>query len=137
MYFVLLAFEKITGFDKKIKNKLIRRLYILFFVQMGWVVFRAANLGQAVAYIKTMLNMGAEIPMIDYYAIRYFGEHRTFFLFAFICSVPVGKWIAKVLKNRSTAIVQIGYAMVYMVLFFLAVSYIVKGTYNPFIYFNF
>ncbi len=49
MYFVLLVIEKLTGWEKKYPDKMIvlRRIYTLFFVLMGWVLFRADSITDA------------------------------------------------------------------------------------------
>ncbi|MGN1132703.1 MAG: MBOAT family O-acyltransferase, partial [Ruminococcus sp.] len=60
MYFVLLTIEKLIGWEKKYpdKMKILRRIYTLFFVIMGWVLFRADSIGDAGAYFATMFGGG-------------------------------------------------------------------------------
>ena len=63
MYFVLLTFEKLTGFEKR-KSKpfmVFRWFYTMFFVIMGWVVFRSNSLTDAFVYMKSMFGLNGNV----------------------------------------------------------------------------
>ncbi len=135
MYFVLLTIEKLTGFEKKHPNRLVflKRIYTLFFVVMGWVLFRADSITDAVSYMGTMFG-GGELYNSDtvFYAVNY----ALYFVVAVLVSTPIFKNISK--KVSGTNPVAIAVSSVGLILLLLvSVSYIVKGAYNPFIYFNF
>lgn len=66
MYFILIALEKLTRFEKKLG--VLGHVYSMFFVVIGWVIFRAENIGQAVQYIATMLDFsggGTNLPTLQ------------------------------------------------------------------------
>ena len=136
LYFVLLIFEKLTDFDHKVKIGFIKHFYTLLFVVVGWVIFRAADIGQAAHYLKTMFAMNPN-RFFDENTIFYLGENKFFLLFAFLFSMPITKWISQRIKLKENTILAVLYQVTYMVLFIISVSYITKGSYNPFIYFNF
>ncbi len=132
IYFVLITLEKLTGFAEKLKG--FGTVYTLFFVVMGWVLFRAESLSSAIAYMKDMFGFGSMGLMCDK-VIFYLSENKFEFIFAILFCVPVVKYIPEKIKNSKTA--NIVYPVVLMSLFVFAISCIVKGSYNPFIYFNF
>lgn len=137
MYFVLLVFEKTVDLNKLLKNDIIKRIYTLLFVQIGWVIFRATDIRQAVGYIRTMFNINTQLPLFDNNTLLYFNENKIFFLLALIFSMPVVRWIAGKLKYKKSYSIEVINVLTYVLIFLLSASYIVKGSYNPFIYFNF
>ncbi len=135
MYFVLIAVEKLIGWEKKNPNKMgvLKHIYTLFFVVMGWVLFRAESLTDAISYIGTMFGGGELInDSTIYYALNYI----VYFVFAILISTPIFKKISEKV-NGNNPVIAIITAIGLFVLLIISVSYIVKGAYNPFIYFNF
>ncbi len=133
MYFLLIVIEKLTGLHKMQKAKTVRYVYTIFFVVIGWVIFRSESIKNAVAYIGAML--GSSDQVIDNSALFYLKENIVCFIISTLCSTPVIKHLYKKCLNT-----KLGEVLVYIVLiliFLLCVTYIVKGAYNPFIYFNF
>ena len=132
MYFALITIEKLT----KIGNKIGRfgHIYTLFFVIIGWVFFRAESLGLAIDYLKALTGINSN-GIIDNKAIMYFSENKYFYLFAIIFSMPVTEWIKD--KFPKSKMLDFLYPVVMIFFFVTSVSYIIKGAYNPFIYFNF
>ena len=136
MYFILLAVEKMTAIPKKqSKNRLyIWRLYTLFFVLVGWVVFRADTIGDAVCYLQHMVGIRSE-GFIDAVFMRYLSEYVVFLIAAVLFSVPIVPLIRK--KCSKKLLLDILYVVGLSLLFLIAFSGIVSNAYNPFIYFNF
>ena len=135
MYFVLLVIEKLTGWEKKYPDKMIvlRRIYTLFFVLMGWVLFRADSITDAWSYICTMFGNGTLInDSTIYYAMNYF----VYFLIAILVSTPIFKNLSLKVKGTNPVAYVVS-SVGLLALLVVSVSYIVKGAYNPFIYFNF
>ncbi len=131
MYFVLIMLEKLTGFDKKLG--LFSRIYTLLFVVMGWVIFRAANMGAAFEYIKAMFGLGNNA--FDLEAVFALWNNRAFFAAAILFSMPIAPWLASRFGEKKWA--ALIYPVALGIAFVFAVSLIIKGAYNPFIYFNF
>jgi D-alanyl-lipoteichoic acid acyltransferase DltB (MBOAT superfamily) len=123
MFFFLITLEKLTGFLKK--SGLLGNIYTMLFVIIGWVIFRSNNLEQAWMYIRSMF--GASLTEMISEADAFWLKNTLFFyvigiLFAF----PIVKKIPHVVRVVG---IIIGYI--------LSVSYMIKGSYNPFIYYNF
>ncbi|WP_368246072.1 MBOAT family protein, partial [Clostridium paraputrificum] len=135
MYFVLISIEKLIGFEKKF-NKLsfIKHIYTMFFVILGWVIFRSSNITEAFSYMGKMFGVRAS-GIFDAYFYLNIVENIIFIIVATIFSAPIYKIIKKKVKeNKFIAPI---YVMGMLILFIVAISYILKGAYNPFIYFNF
>lgn len=135
MYFVLLTIEKLIGWEKKHPDKfnILKHIYTLFFVIMGWVLFRADSLTDAANYIATMFGNGQLVDNTTvYYAINYV----VYFIIAILVSTPIFKIISKKVNGKNPAIMVLS-TLGLFALMVVSVSYIVKGAYNPFIYFNF
>ncbi len=136
MYFVLITVEKLTDFENKFKKiTWLKNIYTMAFVLFGWVIFRSQNLGAAVEYFKAMFGLAGN-TLIDGVFQRYFSQYFIFFVLSAVFSTPAAVIIRKKIGNRST-IADLLYVFAIMVFLVVAVSYLIKGSYNPFIYFNF
>jgi len=135
MYFVLLLFEKIINFEKRTqKIKIVSHIYTLFFVLIGWVLFRSDNINYAITYIKSMFGLNAN-DIIDNVAIIYLQEFYIYFILGFVCSIPWMNIVSEKFKNSK--IFKLSYFISIIIIFILSISYINENGYNPFIYFNF
>lgn len=135
LYFVLLTFEKLTGIAKKDRLRVLRHLYTMFFVVMGWVLFRSDTIGGALSYMKTMF-FGGTAGVMDGDAYYYICEYAVTFVLCIIASLPV-KTLVDRLAGKTAVWVERLSAVWYVALFVVSLSYIAKSSYNPFIYFNF
>jgi alginate O-acetyltransferase complex protein AlgI len=101
---------------------------------IGWVVFRSETLTQAVGYLQMMFGF-ADAPLIDPVGWIYFKETFYYWLPAVIFAMPVADYVYR--RYSGSKILTCCYPVAYTVLLLLCICYMVKGTYNPFIYFNF
>ena len=143
MYFVLIAFEKLSGYPEKFKTALGKALYrafTLLCVVGGWVVFRAVGGAAALAYGKSMLGLFGN-PMTCDFVILTFREYWLFLLLALLFSTALPSKFADRLGNAESKKVSFTFNTLHVLLlvfcFFWAVSFIILDAYNPFIYFNF
>ena len=137
---VILIIEKFTGLGNFMsKSKVIGHVYTLFLVLISWVLFRADSIKEALTYIGHMFGAHG-IAMTNDLTHLYLIEHINILIIGLLTALPFSK-IAKVkyaTLNSSMQNVVKGISMILLIiLFFVSVSYLVKGTYNPFIYFNF
>lgn len=136
MYFVLLVFEKYTGFvdcGGRMGDHL-KRIYMLFFIVMGWILFRADDLTSAASYYKACFGATAQGAIDDAF-IEYFRQYVFYIGAGAVFSTPVARWVKG--KLNPNAFTDILYAACLGALFIASISFLVKGSYNPFIYFNF
>ena len=114
------------------------KLYTLLIVNIGWVLFRAPDLGSAWQFLVTMFGGNAKGQP---------GFTTSWFLDGWMITVSVIGILAasqlpqlvsaKLLKKIPENTVRIGKYIILLGMFFLSVVQIVSGTYNPFIYFQF
>ncbi len=156
-YFVLLSCEKISGYARKAQDGkswiILGHFYLIFVTLCGWVLFRSPSLSQALDYYKVMFGVNSNI-LIDDITILYLSENYVYFIFAAFFFMPIAGHVnqvidhirdanseALVLYARSATVLErvssVTYPIMMFGLFIISLSYIVRGTYNPFIYFNF
>lgn len=139
-YFVIQFAENFFHYMDKMKYKWQRHLYTLLVVNFGWVLFRADNLYQAGIFIMNMFGTNAN-GFFSSQAMMFIREYWAFILAAVIFSAPVAREMNEYLYENSNKVISritnIGYPIVVSILFIVSVSYIMSGSYNPFIYFNF
>ncbi len=133
LYFVLITIEKLTNFEKRFDNKykILRNIYTMLLVILGWVIFRAENMQYACQYI---LRMFTPVNLIDYKFIEFVIENLVVFIIAIILSTPLIKRLTDNKKIFNNVVLK---NSILFIILILSVSYIAKGVYNPFIYFNF
>lgn len=132
LYFVLLTFEKLTGLNKK--QFWFGHIYTMFFVILGWVLFRAPNLGSAFAYMKAMFGIGAKGVMSST-ALAYVAQNWMYYVMAVLGCFPLLTTMDK--KFGKSRIWNAAYTIGVLVVLIVSVSFICNNAYNPFIYFNF
>lgn len=133
-YFVLLAIEKSLGWDKHRPARW-RALPTFLLVNFGWVLFRADSLGAAVRFIAAMLGLtdGGLWSAAATAALR---DYKVFFVLAVLFSAPIAGWLSR-RRFTKTAPACLLYIVGLLVVVMIAFTYLAKGAYNPFIYFNF
>ncbi len=137
-YFLLLALEKFCGLGRGWPQWL-GRAYTLLAVNFAWVVFRAPDLPAAGAYLAAMFRFGGGTPDAGFYLAEYSVILALSALFSVPLAPAAGRWLTKRGEARPAlgAAVDVGYAVLLLGVFLASASFLVKGTYNPFIYFNF
>ena len=131
-HFLLLIFEKQTGFAEKIGR--FSHVYALLAIIFGWVIFRSANIGQAVSYIGMMLGIGST-GAIDSSFMYYLSGSWVVFVYAVLLSAPVAPWVIRKISRFSWG--RNVESLAGAAIFVLAVLKCISSSYNPFIYFNF
>lgn len=132
MYFALLTTEKLTGLHKK--NRWWGHIYTLFFVMIGWVIFRSEGMGKALTYIGALFGAGAK-GLTDSAAAAYLKQYGIYYAMAVIGCFPLLPMMEK--RWNGSAVYKGIYILGVLAAFVLSVSFIMNQSYNPFIYFNF
>ena len=140
MYFgLILLIEKV--FLLKVLDetpKIINRIYVLFIVLISFIIFSNENLKICAEYIKGLFvsNNGLITNVSRYYLNSYL----VMFIIGIIGSTPFMKNIVLKIKNKNeklNSLVNVLEIVTVMVLFVVSVSYIIDGSFNPFLYFRF
>lgn len=128
LYFVVLTAERLTGLGRKRKlPPVLDHIYTMLVVIVGMAIFMSPSLSVAMQYLKMMFGMGAA-GIADHTSLFYLKDNWIFFLLSVLFVTPVGKKLEKV-----SWLYQILLGLVLL----LAIVYILKGNYSPFIYFSF
>lgn len=126
-YFVILLIERL--FLKKLfldRSVFFSRIYTLIIVMLGWVLFAAPSLSEAVVYISRMFTINPGTDFIEYYYTYWY-----IFVLAVIFATPFpSRWYRKHRKNPISFIFL-------LTVFFVSVGLLVDSVYNPFLYFRF
>lgn len=128
---------------KKNRFRVLGHIYVLLVVCIGFVLFRADTIEQAVVMISTMFTKTEWNSLIAASTIRIFDN---LFLIAFpaavVCAMPVGQWVKEWANRRrkNEICYKIADGFGYMgslILLFACIMSLAGGTFHPFIYFRF
>lgn len=133
-YFVLLMVERTLKLTQK--KGIIMRLYTLLAVNLLWVVFNSESLKQAWIYIARMFG-GYHSHLWDDTTFFILREWWLIFVVAILAASSILPKLSKKLKQTGNKLVIGMMAIVNVVGVFVTITYVIKGSYNPFIYFNF
>lgn len=136
-YGILLIIEKyfLGRFLEKLPGVL-RHIYSLLLVMIGWVFFFSPGLGNAFGYLKVMLGAGAH-GFIDKEGLYLFFTNAILWVVLILGSTPlVHRTYERLLERKGQGRMAVG-CILYGMMFLLCVAYLVTETYNPFLYFRF
>ena len=133
-YGIILIIEKffLKGFLSKLPNTL-KHIYTMLVVIIGWLIFASTDLSMFSVYFSNMFNI-FKYPFIDETFIFYFKSYFIIIVISTLLSMPIYQNIKKKLNSRGWMIISL---ILYLVFFFITVSYLVSDSYNPFLYFRF
>ncbi len=133
-FFVLLMVEKFLLLDKLEKAPaLVGHVYTMFFVMVSWAIFAIEDLPYLAGYLKVMFGLGG-VPLADGAFGYYLAGYLPTLCAAALAATPLG---AAVYRRLGTRAQQIVCAVLVAAGLVVCTAYLVAGTYNPFLYFNF
>jgi len=139
LYFaVILILEKQFLLPVLKKTGRFQHIYVLLLIIISFVIFNAADMGEAMKYISCMFG-GGGIPLLSAETGYYFRSNMIILFISVIGATPVIKNIAKRLEQSKNGTVIIGILepIVLIMLLLLCTAYLVDGSFNPFLYFRF
>lgn len=137
LYGVLLIIEKIglLKFLNKVP-KLISRIYVIFITLIGFVIFSSNGLSDGLSNILGMFGIG-NIKLINAESIYCLLNNLSIILIGIIGATPfISNLLQKINKKISKAINVLEPVALGMLLI-ICVSYLIDGSFNPFLYFRF
>jgi alginate O-acetyltransferase complex protein AlgI len=105
-------------------------------VTVGWVLFRAADISSALDYLGAMFGVFGN-PLVDDAFIYQFSENKVHFLVAILACVPLFPKLAQLGEKLPYAVRAVVRDCFLLIVLLVALAALAKGSYNPFIYFNF
>ncbi|WP_242829162.1 MBOAT family O-acyltransferase [Butyrivibrio sp. AD3002] len=133
LYHGFFMFIERLGFGKLLKKVpcVIGHVYSLIVVIIGWVFFRADNIGIAINYIKNMFSFNFENFAVEPVILKLNSWYYVMVIIALTFSCPVYK---KIMGCRIPKVIAYGG---YLILFGISIIYLAGLSYNPFIYVKF
>ena len=145
LYFaVLLVIEKffMLKYMERMPKVLVHG-YVLLASVISFVIFDAADMSAAFAYIGAMFGFG-DIPLITAETLYYLRSYAILLILALVGATPVVKqiaskimtaqWTESTLGTAAAAIVELA---VLIALLIISTAFLVDGSFNPFLYFRF
>ena len=115
---------------------IVRHIYSIVLVVIGWVLFFSSSFGQAADYIRVMFGAGAH-GFTDRESMYLLTSNLILWLILIFGSTPLVHFRYEHMlrsKKWNTTIIN---SVVYAALFIVCIAYLVTETYNPFLYFRF
>lgn len=134
-FFIIMERLNFIKLPTKLNN--LGNIYTLLVVMIGWVFFRAENLGYAVDFIEKMFSFKSGNNNYPYIFLNNYVF--TVLFVGILFSLPLKRFISKkaqsVIKNNSVR--NVLEQSFFIVIFILSLMELAQTTYNPFIYFRF
>lgn len=126
------ALEKLPG--------IIRHIYAFGIVVIGFTIFVFEDWSALGLYAKQMLGLAGN-QLVGTEFLYYFRNYGLLFLACMVLAMPVYPWlVSKKRQIKASAfgwLIETLFALCYLLLFVIAIAYLVSDTYNPFLYFRF
>ena len=140
-YFVLLVFEKYLLKPSERKSRFLRiiwQIITLLCVNWGWVMFNSPSLRSGLRFCLSMLGFYVHRFTWDTSMQLYLREYGIYIFLGILFAAPVMKKLETLIgKTKAASVLCIIEPLLYGLVFLWAVSFLILGAHNPFIYFNF
>lgn len=113
------------------KSKIGAHIYSLIVIVISWVFFRSTSLGNAIEFIAGMIGFRG---ILDSYTMAYVSEYGVTIILCFLFCFPVLNSLYKKMSLRNAGVIR---CLVVLICLLLGASFLIAGSYNPFIYNNF
>ena len=132
---VLLILEKVF-LDKYLQKlpKILSRIYVLVIVMISFIIFSGESTTQILQNIGGLVGF-TEQPLISQESLYYFKSYFVVLMIATIGSTPILKNVFS--KEKMQKITNILEPIYLLLIFVICTSYIIDGSFNPFLYFRF
>lgn len=137
LYGILLIIEKLGLL--KILNKIpkaISRIYVLFVTIIGFIIFSGNNIEEIFENIGGIFGIGTT-GLINKESIYCLFNYLSVIIIGIIGATPIIKNVINNIKKKNCKIINTLEPIVLSVLLIVCVSYLVDGSFNPFLYFRF
>jgi len=134
LYAVFLMLEK---WGKPVIEKtptILRRIYVLLVVMIGFVLFNATDLQQALSDIGGLFGF-AGVPLVTEATVYYLRSYGLLFVVAIVGSTPLLRDLGNKLSEKKIGAVIEPVLLIAALL--LCSAYLIDGSFNPFLYFRF
>ena len=88
--FIFIFMEKLLSFEQLRIKSVYKSIYCMFFVILGWVLFRSSDIIQAGSYVANMFGFGPT-EFGGAYTFMFIKEYFVFFIAAIVFSMPIAR----------------------------------------------
>lgn len=134
--FSFLVIEELFSFEDTDKKGIWRHLYVMMAVVLGWVIFRCENYYHLQEFFGNLFwqnQNGFWSP----YTWMFLKEYFIIWVAGVVLSMPVKERIQFEFVKKYPLLESYVYPGLLIVLFFIAMCYLSKSGYSPFIYYSF
>jgi len=125
--------------------RLFRHAYATLAIMIGWVFFRSENTDQAIAMLSGMAGLNDAVQTKTF-AQLVSHEQMTAFILGILFATPVVEWMSKKIRlrfdlNKNSKGLYRAHTILHVAsltaVFMISFTYVLAGTYRPFLYFRF
>ena len=110
------------------------RIYVLLIVMISFIIFSGESSKQIFEHLGGLIGY-KDLPLISQESIYYFKSYFVVMLIGIIGSTPIMKNLFS--KDRLKNFVSFVEPVFLILILILSTSYIIDGSFNPFLYFRF
>ncbi len=138
-YGILLCLEKFV-YGKALEKapKILRHIYLCLIVVVGFTVFAIEDFSKLLPYLASMFT--AKGGFVGKEILFYLQNYGFVLAASILISTPIFPSLKKKISasgKKTKTVFSVIFALLILILFVIAVSYMVSDTYNPFLYFRF
>ncbi|MBQ8219402.1 MAG: MBOAT family protein, partial [Bacilli bacterium] len=138
LYFgIILVIEKMFLLKYLNKTKILKYIYSIFLILIGFLIFNSNSILDITNSIKNMFYVN-KIALINKETIYYLKSYLTILIISIILATPFIKNIINKLNNtKFKIIISLLEPITYIILLILSTSFLIDASFNPFLYFRF
>lgn len=135
---ILLIIEKLWLLKPLKKAKVLNRIYVLFFVMINFIIFDTATMNDAFTYIKALFG-GGNLSATSVETIYYLKSYGVILALGILGATPLPKMLVERFGKRKqgVAVLTIVEPLALLLLLAVCTSFLIDGSFNPFLYFRF
>lgn len=139
LYFALLLLAEKFFLLKFIeKTKILKHIYVLFFITISFVIFSADGFKEAISLVGGMFGARG-VPFISKSFIYSFKNYGFVILIAILCATPLFVKLKDFLYTKKITRISLEILEIptLLVLLLIVTAFLADGSFNPFLYFRF
>ena len=133
LYAVFLLLERLIPGIKKLPAAA-KHIYTMLIVIIGFVLFNAADLSQALTDIGGMFGLQG-VPFINQVTLYYLRSYGIVLIAGMVGSTPLVRNCAQKISVKTAS--AVAEPVILTALLLICTAYLVDGSFNPFLYFRF
>jgi alginate O-acetyltransferase complex protein AlgI len=114
--------------------RVLRHIYVLLLIMIGWILFESSSFTQAATSIKALFGFGTE-KIVGAQSLYYLRSYIVILGVAMIGATPFPKKVAEYIRRKR--VIAVLEPLVVAGILLTVTAFLVDGSFNPFLYFRF